>query len=119
MGNTSSSSKVLGVRVPLEMYLEILKKAHQNKMTITDYVIQILNMDTSDIIDELQTKCRELQQKNIGMKEDNANLAQQISELHVQIGNCEKQIRGYQVMAKHTKKEIKKPVKCLFLGYKW
>jgi hypothetical protein len=99
MGNTSSSSKVLGVRVPLEMYLDILKKAHQNKMTITDYVIQILNFDTSDIIDELQNKCRDLQQDKISMKEDILELSSLLNQTQT------KAIieRGREIMAKHKK----------------
>jgi hypothetical protein len=38
----ANNSKVLGVRLPLDFYLEILKEAQDAKMTITDYAIQVL-----------------------------------------------------------------------------
>ena len=40
--NLSSSSKVMPVRVPLQLYMDILETATQNKMTITDYILIII-----------------------------------------------------------------------------
>lgn len=48
MTHVSSSSKVLGVRVPLPLYMEILQKATENKLTITDYVLQIILSNKSN-----------------------------------------------------------------------
>jgi len=77
MTNISSSSKVMGVRVPLPLYMDILQKATDNKMSITDYVLQILlnkpiqqpsagsdivqaNLKLSGKVNELETKNKDL-----------------------------------------------------------
>ena len=68
--SVSSSSKVLGVRVPLDEYMRILAKASESKMTITDYVLQVLHFDTSELLNTTQEHCRELLLENIQLKED-------------------------------------------------
>jgi len=65
----------MGVRVPLPLYMDILQKATDNKMSITDYVLQILlnkpiqqpsagsdivqaNLKLSGKVNELETKIK-------------------------------------------------------------
>jgi hypothetical protein len=100
MGNNpSSTSKVMGVRVPLPLYMEILQTASENKMTITDYALQLLiagrnKMDeggrVKGLLNTTQEQCRELRLENI--------------ELQKKITELEKIIAGYRAAIKHRPK---------------
>ena len=35
-------TKVVSVRIPLDLYFEILEKARENKMTISDYALRLM-----------------------------------------------------------------------------
>jgi hypothetical protein len=45
MANNDSQSKVISARIPMEKYLEILKKAMDLKISVSDYLILKLYED--------------------------------------------------------------------------
>lgn len=67
---TATSSKTLGIRMPLDEYIKLLQMASQNTMTISDFALQLiyLNKDkpvvslrNEDTVKELNASRSELQ----------------------------------------------------------
>jgi len=75
MTNTSSSSKVLGVRMPFPEYMELLQNAQENKMTISDFALQLIlhnknkPQQTSEYID-LKEQIKTLSLENAKLKRE-------------------------------------------------
>ena len=81
---TSTSTKVIGVRVPLHEYMEILQTAADNKMTISDYALQLIYLNKAkpqgQIALELERKCSVLKQGNTDLKQEVESLKKSLKE---------------------------------------
>jgi len=132
---TSISTKVIGVRVPLHEYMEILQTAADNKMTISDYALQLIYLNKAkpqgQTTLELERKCSVLEQRNTrlnreveslkkSLKESEDNLEQvhdtglirynEIEELKQKLAVCQKQVDSNQALITKLKKD------CSILG---
>jgi peptidoglycan hydrolase CwlO-like protein len=100
----ATSSKVIGIRMPLEEYLEFVREASSNNMTNSDYGLQILLFERKKYKEEIMAKggliikiteeFEKLKKENDELRSDNVFLTKQVEELQTRI-------KGYQVMIKH------------------
>jgi hypothetical protein len=120
--NKSLSSKVASFRIPVPEYMEILEKASENHMTITDLLLQIVfkylngNLVELNEGDKVYSKktieglqiCSDLQnEEEARLKTENKRLTEKIEILEKENIDLNNLLKGLRIVLKYKKPEQK------------
>lgn len=107
---TSSSTKVIGVRVPLHEYMEILQTAADNKMTISDYALQLIYLNKAkpqgQIGLELERKCSVLKQDNTDLKGEVESLTKSLKKSETELEQANSRLTNARNKIRELEKKL-------------
>lgn len=91
---TSKATKVVSVRMPLDLYFEILEKTLDNKMTMSDYALRLMfrAKDTPQGVDKASTITI---QENNRLKEDLEALQEKHKRSTLDLAKANSQLTEY------------------------